>query len=173
MVYYFTSASHAYLLYCGPVSIGPATDGPAYNYFSNSLIELYALWRACWLEIWALVNALCIFSSTFILSTSAMYRRCAASLYEIPKRSWSAITSAWADKRSLSLLPFRKSQSRNRDKYNLTYRDSRGHDFTFGNDTEWVTVELMDLINKPAIRANNSAVLDLKLNIILTQPACP
>jgi hypothetical protein len=51
------------------------------------------------------VKALKVFSSAFNRSISAMYRRCEASLYDIPRRSWRAKISAWAESLSESLLP--------------------------------------------------------------------
>ena len=60
---------------------------------------------ACFDVASSVVKALKVFSSAFNRSISAMYRRCEASLYDIPRRSWRAKISAWAESLSESLLP--------------------------------------------------------------------
>jgi len=76
----------------------------AFNFIDWPVKQCQWLFCRC-LEIAECLN---IFSSDFILSNSAIYNRCAASLYNMLSRCWSGRTWLCADRCSQSLDPLKQ-----------------------------------------------------------------
>ena len=113
----------------------------------------------------SVAKALQVFSSAFNLSISAMYKRCEASLYDMPSRSWRAKTSAWAERRSRSLIPYYRyvvSSCHMIPIEKQTYGSDGSHYHSLSNDIKYGTNKFANL----SVKINDIKNLYLPARII-------